>query len=255
MSISFEQFRNDCPAAFAESPASHVSDRYTFVRTCDVVAPMIESGFVIDEARNVKAHKRNPLHGLHRVKLSHPDIAMTNGLRPQLIIHNSHNHASIFSAAVGMLRLVCTNGLVVGSVWGGIAFRHQRSAAHDVGDLLTQFSELSRRTISVVEDWNGLHLTDTQVGEYAARAARLRFGEKVTLENPRELLSTHRSEDDSNTLWTTYNRVQENGTHGGIRFSGMRRRSRALQGIMADTGFNRDLWNLTEEFAREVAAG
>jgi hypothetical protein len=144
--------------------------------------------------------------------------------------------------------------MVVGASWATVAFRHQRSAAFDVGDLLTQFVERTHRIGESVSRWNGISLTESESAEYARRVAALRFP-KTVLERPDELLVSHRSEDNLPTLWHTFNRAQENGTHGGMRFAGMRRRARALSGITADQTFNTALWSLTDAFADEVTTG
>jgi hypothetical protein len=256
MTHTLESFRNACPAAFADVPAPHVSDRYVFVRTADVVERLVGAGFSVDTAQQVKATRRSPEHGLHRVKLSHPEARLhgIGGLVPQMLLTNSHNHASRFEATVGLFRLICTNGMVVGATWATVSFRHQRSSAFDVGDLLAQFVEKTHRIGESVSRWEGITLSDSQSAEYARRVAAIRFPNRV-LERPDELLVSHRVEDNLPTLWHTFNRAQENGTHGGTRFAGMRRRARALSGITADQQYNTALWSLTDAFADEVTAG
>ena len=62
------------------------------------------------------------------------------------------------------------------------------------------------------------------------------------------LLSTRRQEDVAPTLWTVYNRVQENLLKGmpSDRYAPA---SRAVTGLDAGADINRQLWALAETFA------
>ena len=54
-------------------------------------------------------------------------------------------------------------------------------------------------------------------------------------------------------MWTTFNRVQENATQGGLRArsaTGKRTRTRAVQGIDQSVKLNRALWLLADEMRK-----
>ena len=64
------------------------------------------------------------------------------------------------------------------------------------------------------------------------------------------LNQARRSEDTGDDLWSIFNRVQENGTHGGFRIAGPNGRLRRVRGrnnIASDLSWNQGLWNLTKE--------
>ncbi|MNY57537.1 hypothetical protein D3C86_1937590 [compost metagenome] len=66
---------------------------------------------------------------------------------------------------------------------------------------------------------------------------------------PSQLLVPRRIEDDRPDLWSAYNRVQENLTHGGLlgrTATGRRHSTRAIQGIDQNLKVNRALWMLAE---------
>lgn len=65
-----------------------------------------------------------------------------------------------------------------------------------------------------------------------------------------------RWEDKKDDLWTTFQRVQENLTKGGLSgksSSGKRARTRAISGIDGDIKLNRALWVMAEQLKQAVA--
>lgn len=64
------------------------------------------------------------------------------------------------------------------------------------------------------------------------------------------MLSIRREEDRPNDLWTTYQRVQENLTKGGLwgrTAKGKSQRTRPVTGIDGDIKLNRALWEMAEK--------
>ncbi|WP_186153310.1 DUF932 domain-containing protein, partial [Burkholderia gladioli] len=64
-----------------------------------------------------------------------------------------------------------------------------------------------------------------------------------------QVLRARRSEDAGDDLWTTFNRVQESLTQGGMRGrspAGRRIKTRPITGIDQDIRLNRALWMLAE---------
>ncbi len=68
-----------------------------------------------------------------------------------------------------------------------------------------------------------------------------------------QLLQARRMEDRAGDLWTTFNRVQENMTKGGVAGrtrNGRSTRTRATSGIDQNVKVNRALWVLAEELQK-----
>lgn len=64
-----------------------------------------------------------------------------------------------------------------------------------------------------------------------------------------QILSPRRWQDESNDLWTTYQRIQENLIKGGLSgrsAKGGRTHTRAVRGIDGDVKLNRALWVMAE---------
>ena len=94
---------------------------------------------------------------------------------------------------------------------------------------------------------------------FAREAARLRFNVKPEDNCDdrmiRGLLQVRRRDDAPSDLWSVFNRVQENGTHGGFKIpdaNGRLRSVRARRSIAADTDWNQSLWGLTQDWASRM---
>ncbi|WP_316442073.1 DUF932 domain-containing protein, partial [Escherichia coli] len=83
-----------------------------------------------------------------------------------------------------------------------------------------------------------------------AKAALIyRFGEDHQPVTESQILSPRRWQDESNDLWTTYQRIQENLIKGGLsgrNAKGGRSHTRAVRGIDGDVKLNRALWVMAE---------
>jgi len=83
----------------------------------------------------------------------------------------------------------------------------------------------------------------------AQAALTYRFGEDHQPVTAPQILSLRRWQDESNDLWTTYQRIQENLIKGGLSgrsAKGGRTHTRAVRGIDGDVKLNRALWVMAE---------
>jgi hypothetical protein len=90
--------------------------------------------------------------------------------------------------------------------------------------LLTEVNEMKHK---------GLSLEDMR--KLAHEAARLRYNNLDDI-NIDDLLIVNRVEDESNDLWTIFNRIQENLTHD-------------VKNMSEDIRLNQQLFSLVENFA------
>jgi hypothetical protein len=133
--MNLQELEVVAPAAFSQSAAPHVSDRYTHVRTADIVERMLDAGFTITNATQQKTQKRTAgkeAFQKHRIDMRMPDA--NGGSRalgqvfPTVSLINSGDWSSTFSMAVGLYRLICTNGMIApfGAANESIKVRHDR---------------------------------------------------------------------------------------------------------------------------------
>lgn len=252
--LSTEMLQQRAPAAFTERHP--MTARYVQVPTFKVVEQLADVGYYPVSAQQTKPFQRNPQFVEHKIVLRH-ETQLKARLNvdeiPQIIISNSHNGRTKLRLWAGFYRLVCSNGLVVGNDLFRYEVAHMGDAyaeAMGFADMMTTELENLRE---VIDHWNNVHLTAGQAHTFAQRAAVLRFGEQSAGSySPQALLHSRRAEDEGDSLWKVFNRLQENTVKGGIEgMNGNRRRvrSRELTAVNPNIEYNAALWNLAQQFA------
>lgn len=246
-----------------------LSAKYQHIDTAEPLRRMEANGFRIHgiDIQGTRGIARNgyiidsPHEGYqkHMLRLRLPGVPdVAPGTTPEILFRNGHDGASAYALFVGMFRQFCWNGIVVGSVWGAFKVPH-------IGkDTATRVLEATHKVVdgfsvlrNVVENWQGIELSRMDQLEFANQAQALRYDadeESGLLPfAPAALNGTRREADVGNSLWLTYNRVQESVISGGIYSQqGAKRRrfkSRGVKAIDENVRINRALFSLAETFA------
>lgn len=184
---------------------------YNALRARGLVQGDRERGFTtqltsVNGSRSSQHRVRITLHGLAQVV--HGDL-----ITPQLLFFNSYKGESAFTIAVGFLRAICTNGMILGD-----AGYHER-IVHRAGDTcerkLAEMADKIGAALDYVVD-GGLRsltqsllqpLTQDEMYWIAARLPQLsnRMKDRVlyAIANP------HRVEDAGENVWALWNIANE----------------------------------------------
>lgn len=209
-----------------------------YIPTLDVITKLQNEGWQlkgVDEQRG-----KNRKISSNYVQMQHPDFAVKNNkgkdeAYTSITISNSCNGSKPLEMNIGMFRQVCSNGL--------IRFDEQAeqekikhievnymnldrfitSVTNKTSKLLTEVNEMKRKGLSI-EDMRKL----------AIEAASLRYSNLDDI-NIDDLLVVNRVEDESNDLWTVFNRIQENLTHD-------------VNNMNEDIRLNKQLFSLAEQY-------
>ena len=109
-------------------------------------------------------------------------------------------------------------------------------------------SRAASMTSRVVERMASRVLDDEERAAFAMAALKIRYPnpERHVPITPGQVLMPRRGPDFGNTLWLTYNVLQENVIAGGLTgraASGRSSRTRAIRAIREDIRINVSLWN------------
>jgi uncharacterized protein DUF932 len=195
----------------------------------------------------------------HMLRLRLPGIAdVAPGTTPEICFRNAHDGCGAYALFVGMFRGFCWNGIVVGSVWGAFKVPH-------IGkDIETRVLEATHKVVDgfsvlrdVVANWQDIELSRGDQLEFANQAQLLRYdpdAETGTLPlAPAAMNFARREADIGNSLWLTYNRVQESLISGGVYGvtgpKARRFKSRGIKAIDENVRINRQLFSLAESWA------
>ena len=104
-------------------------------------------------------------------------------------------------------------------------------------------------TVNKINLWTGIEMTAKDRRNFAIEALALRIGEDRQAEDYEilDILSPRRDADNPNTLWHTFNRVQENLIRGGFQMNN--RTARPITNPIQDMVLNQGLWQLADAYA------
>lgn len=253
-----EQIRRIAPSVFAAEAHASRSERYTYVPTIDVLSGLRKEGFqpfMVAQGRTRVPGKAD--FTKHMLRLRHAgDITASEA--NEIILINSHDGTSSYQMLAGVFRFVCCNGMVCGETIEDIRIKHAGDIVHNVISgafgVLDGFGLITE----VKENMKSLTLSRPEQVLFAEAAMSVKFDEEQDAPfDSAELLRTRRIEDRDPTLWTTFNKIQENVVRGGIagrNANGRRTRTREVTAIDNNVKLNRALWTLAEKMAELKAA-
>lgn len=262
--LNAQELYRAAPSVFASEASSRMSDRYLFVPTIEAVEALAREGFLPVKASEARTRiDANKGYTRHVIRFRHVDVKPeVGGVLPEVVLMNSHNGSSCYQLSAGLFRLVCANGLVVAdSMIDTVRCRHSAGAIDDVIEGTYRILSDVPKAFEQVEQFSRIELTQPQQVAFARAAIQLKWPleEDGTSQAPIEatdVLRSRRFADNSNDLFTTFNRVQENMIKGGVpgRTRTNRRTStRAVTAPGENVKLNKALWSLQEEMARLIA--
>lgn len=247
----------------------NVSEKYKVIKTGDLVSQLETEGYNV---RTLSVQKsRKPEYqgfGIHALRLQHKSLVLNrDGLTPEIVLRNSYNGTSCFEIMLGVFRLVCSNGLIVGTAFESLKVRH-------VGDsvmtkVFESMQKIQSQTLKLgddIERFTAKQLTQDEIQNFASQVA-LELVPKIKDVNqpsgviieslkPQDLLRVRREADQGTDLWSVLNVIQENALNGGLRYqsqneNGLIRRnsSRRIRSIDRNIEVNQLVWNIATKIA------
>ena len=247
--LSLQSLREVAPSGFATSPSPKMSDKYTFVPTIEVVENFDREGWKVYSAKQVG--KGN--YAQHELRLRNGELPQVGDSLIEAVIRNSHNGISSFSVSSGLYRLVCSNGLTVPtSVADAISVRHMNFDLGMVREITDQFAErlpVIQRSVGKMES---TFLSEGQLVDFVNKSAMIRWEKgsipKFKLE---DFLRPERDGDVGNSVWKTFNVIQEKFVRGGMKYNSKKGRvvsMRELKNFYNINKVNTGLWELAESY-------
>lgn len=212
-----------------------------YIPTIEVIGMLQNDGWLLKGVAEQRGNNRKI--SSNYVQMHHPDFSLKNKLGKteavsSLTISNSCNGNKPLTMNLGIYRQVCSNGAIAFDQHGEqTQIKHTEINARDLQKFI---QSVNNKTDKVLESFGILqnkNMTIEQAREFAFNAAKLRYSEDdITELTINDLLSVNRIEDESNDLWTVFNRVQENLTADVSNFN-------------IDIMLNKQLSSLADTFA------
>lgn len=251
--LSLDQLRQLAPAVFASEAHTRTSPKYTFIPTERILSGLVDAGFEPVAAQQVQSRSASPLHARHVLRLRRrvETIQLRDAL-PEIVFLNSHDGSSAYWLRMGLFRVVCTNGLIVSrGAFPAVCVAHRGNVVEAVVEGALQVAGQFEALAAQVERMEARTLTWDERLQFAGQAMAIRFSDFVAADmKPSQLLEVRRLADLPDSLWCTFNRVQENLLGGGLTRRGQAgrlNRSRATRSIRENVRINSRLWDLATQ--------
>lgn len=242
---TLEEIKHLAPSIFTIDKAPHLTEQYIQTPTSRVIEDLIKLGWQIIKVSEVKARKGIGFQK-HMVVFRNPDIKIEdNKIFPQILLTNSHNGKAAFNFRVGLFRLVCSNGLVISDAdFNNISIRHVNYTFETLHKTITEIIDKIPNLVNKVNQFKIIKLSELKQLDFAKRASELR-SKNIDYSL---LLKPSRIEDTGNSLWTTFNTIQEKLINGNYNYGPKNRRARSIKNFQQDIKLNEQLWKLAENY-------
>jgi hypothetical protein len=247
---------------FDKNQGFRVSERYKAVNTAQLVSHFENAGYTVASLKTSRVRNiEKQGYQKHLLRLRHPDLTLNalSGITPEIIVSNSYDGTSAFRLMMGVFRLVCSNGLIVGQTYESVRVVHVGDALNKVLNAAHRVQEQTEKIGHQIQAWSELELSDSQIESFAKHASKLILPDQddanvIPIVRHQDLLRVRRSDDQGRDLWTVFNRIQENVLQGGLSYirvseTGRVRNmtARRIQSIDRSIEVNRALWDLASQ--------
>jgi hypothetical protein len=249
------------PSIFAREAHDSRSERYVYVPTIEIVEGLRREGwFPFFAVQAVPRDGERMGHAKHMLRLRRDD-GIGKPEAAEVIIVNSHDGTSAYQMFAGVLRFVCTNSMIAGERFEEVRVPHKGGIQDQIIEGVYTVAEDFPRLIDATESMKETRLSQAEQQVLAEASLVARYGEDESPVRPDQIIAPRRREDVGQSLWQTFNVIQENLVRGGL--SGRRQTSdgrirrsqtRAINGIDQNVGLNRALWTLAEGMQRLKSA-
>jgi len=246
--MTIDDLRTAAPAAFALEPAPDVSNRYVYIPTMPIVERLLDNGWHIKHAHQ----RENDPFASHRIDFIVPtdsglDQRVLGEMTPTASLYNSHNRTRRMSFTIGMHVTICANQLQAALSQHSCERIHLENGP-DVEALIDSvFSHHSDYALTI-KQMKDLPLYEREQVDFAVRAEMIGGNHASPLfvdrSRARQLLVDRHAHqrEPSDSLWRTYNVVQENLIEGG------RSGRRGVHEIIRNFRLNNELWSVAKAF-------
>ena len=277
--LSMDGLRKACPAAFKTSPTNpNVSERYVQANTATVVEDLAKLGWYPTEAKQCRAKKGSKgIRSFHMIAFQNPEVKISKMVEnsdgtttemvdsyPRIILTNSHDGFNSFKFILGLVRLICSNGLVLCSdEFANLSIRHINYTFETLRTVVADIVEKVPYVVSTMNDMKNTIISDDNKKELATAVVKIRKelddNQQIELDEATimDILMPVREEDKGDDLWTVFNVCQEKMIKGGFQATGKNdkvRKQRKITSIKKDIEYNQRLWEVATRFMPATVA-
>ena len=233
----------DVPALFSQHPHPKMSEKYAFTNTYEIVKNIMDLGYTVDSVQQTGMSKFAKIMVKMRSR-----FWKSEGDYAQIVVINSHDGTAALKFIGGWMRLVCSNGMVVGKHMMHQSIKHNSpTMAADIRLGLIDVEDHLQLVSRNINDMRARIVSKDEAHQLALAAATSRFPdqhERFIRIVAGQLLTINRMDDRASDLYTVMNRIQENTLRGGpvFAYEGRRVRLQPVNAIDRNVSLNQTIW-------------
>lgn len=224
------------------------SNKFGFISSENLVSRLEMQGLKLADVVESKIRKNKDLRQGYQKHVMRFNTGLSNAHgNLQVLAINSHEGSSALTFRLGFFRLVCSNGLIIGSdLIPQIKVRHTSNGLLKLNDSVDELMEWQRVAMDNIEKMSSKKLSQDEFEKLAIESAKIRMGEKFT-DKIVPLFESKRYQDNAPDLFTAFNVIQENVMRTGFyalnKETNAASKVRAIKGVNASLDLNTALYN------------
>lgn len=255
----------DFPILFQDKNLGKTS--YSHVTTINPIKVIVDAGWLPREVVQIKCRKSENLgFQKHRIRFYNPNLPSINGSHVEIILTNSYDTKSSFMIQLGIFRLVCANGLLVGDTYAKESIRHTGYSDQKIYDAISRFLPETDKILNSIDIFSRTILSPRQYSTLGKSIINMRLESENrwvvddwAVDN---LFKRNRRDDIGADLWRLYNAAQENICRNGFHVNRKNENGivkqykvRAIKNAFSSDSINSKLWNLCENVITSIRKG
>jgi hypothetical protein len=175
---------------------------------------------------------------------------------PQILLTNSHDGKNAFTFTAGLFRMICENGLVAcDEKFEDVKIRHMGYNFEELENTIKKMVETLPLTVEAMNKMVGIELEQEQILSLAKDLLEVRVENtenKFDESSIEKVLASQRKEDEGDSLWKVFNRIQENILEGNFTYSTLKgkvRSARKIKNFQQDMDLNKRMFSKALEYA------
>lgn len=271
--MTMDELKKACPVAFMTEPTNpNVSDKYIQANTATVIDDLGKLGWYPTDAKQCRPKKGSSgIRSFHMISLQNPNVKICKPITdangntteivdsyPRIILTNSHDGFNSFKFILGLVRLICSNGLVLCSnEFANLSIRHMNYTFETLRVIVNDIVEKIPYIVNTMNSMKNVTLSEDEKKELAMAVIKIRkeMDDKQKIEIDEQtildILNPVRDEDKGDDLWTVFNVCQEKMIKGGfntLNSKNKMRKQRGITSIKKDIEFNQRLWEIAMNY-------
>lgn len=224
------------------------SNKFGFISSENLVSRLETQGLKLADVVESKIRKDKELRQGYQKHVLRFDTGISNRHgNLQLLAINSHEGSSALTFRMGFFRLVCSNGLIIGSdLIPQIKVRHTQNGLLKLNDSIDELMEWRTVAMDNITKMENKKLNQDEYQKLIHASAKIRLGDKYS-DKLVPFFEPKRYEDNREDLFTAFNVIQENIMRTGFyaldKETNISTKVRAIRGVNAGIDLNTALYN------------